>query len=205
MKFLTFQSMTVVRKILIGQTYHAEKELMRESSLSDEDIKHCNGQIPIWIFCHPYFATTQEVSKANWENLLNTFIDEMSLSREYGKSIDTLCAIELNLNYIPPKGIAHNGTSLARVIPSISLSQVDMIYVVSRMYREGESNVDFFLFKLTPIYNKCKHPLFPNGLQCTEEEYESNKQRSLKLFNFSNVEDYYNIEKVDSLIRDCNS
>ena len=150
---------------------------MREGSLDTRDIVACNGNIPVWVFQHPAFRTTP-VGARQMSHMLRTFTEEMSID-----SLAGLYMVELHLDYQPPKGYAHNGSSLACVVPCIQLSNVASICRIKA--------VDWYFYAIDVIANFRKDILFPSSVQFTKEAYEADNTPLIKLSDFKSAAEYY--------------
>ncbi len=186
---VTFQTKSVVDKLLISGKYYAQKDLARECRGTEQDIINCNGNFPIWVFIHPLLYL-KKTNAQEWLNFLELCRCEMSLSQDYGNDLTQFYMIELMLKSIPPKGIEHNGSSLARVIPSISINDCIAVYTLSHTYEECTIDYDWFYISVNPIYTKADC-LFQQAHSFTCEEYENDDIPELKLYSYSTVQDYY--------------
>lgn len=199
MRFITFQSYEVY-EILKTRDYYANKDLAREGSFSKEDFDHCNGNVPVWIFGAPHLALPNKYyPKSMIDFFLYNCSMEMSLPTEYSKSLERFVMIELKINYFPPMGVAHNGTSLARVIPRIRRDNVMAVYKVGHMYEEDSVKYDFLLYKLDVLWKRPNAEIW-GDFECTFDEFV-NGESAFELYDFKNFEDYYNINKVKSLLQ----
>lgn len=177
-RVITFQSKEVVDTILQDKVYFADKDKMREGSLSQEDIDVCGGKIPIWVFQHPCFISTN-IGYGQWCELLETFRCEMSID-----SLDGLYMIELLIDKQPPTGNAHNGTSMACVIDSIHTNNVAAIYRV-----KGTKHWYFYEIQLVKAFKE--DILFKNSITFNKELYKKDKSRRVKLSDYKSEKDYY--------------
>lgn len=177
-RVITFQSKEVVDILLSGEDYYACKELMREGSLCHEDIASCNGQIPVWVFQHPAFKSTK-IGPRQWSDMLQTFRCEMSVDM-----LDGFYMIELLLQEQPPMGKAHNSSSLACIIPCIKPEWIRGIYEI-----QGTSH--WYLYSVNPVKIFADDVLFSKKHIFTEEEYEGDKTKTIRLLDYTSAEDYY--------------
>ena len=177
-RVITFQSKGVVDTILQDKVYFADKDKMREGSLSQEDIDVCGGKIPIWVFQHPCFISTN-VGYGQWCELLETFRCEMSID-----SLDGLYMIELLIDKQPPIGKAHNDTSMACVIDSIHIDNVAAIYRI-------KSTKHWYFYEVQLVKAFKEDILFKNSITFNKELYKKDKSRRVKLSDYKSEKDYY--------------
>ena len=177
-RVITFQSKEVVDILLSRRIYYADRDKMREGSICIEDILLCCGMTPIWVFQHPAFKT-HKVGTHQICNMFETFRCEMSID-----SLDGLYCIELHLDRQPPIGKAHNGTSLACIIPTISIEDVGAIY---RM----ESAEHWFFYNVYVVEKFKDNVLFNEDKLFTKEEYSEDRTPEIKLSDYKSAEDYY--------------
>lgn len=177
-RVITFQSKEVIDIILQSEVYFADKDKMREGSLCQEDIDACNGKIPIWVFQHPCFVSTN-IGYGQWCEMLETFRCEMSID-----SLDGLYMIELLIDKQPPMGKAHNGTSLACVIDSIHIDDVAAIYRL----KETEH---WYFYEVQLVKTFEEDILFKNNIIFTKELYKKDKSPRVKLSDYKSASDYY--------------
>ena len=181
-RVVTFQSKEVVDTLLRNEVYLADLSKAREGSVCQEDIDNCSGKIPIWVFQHPAFCF-DKVGNHQFCNMLETFRCEMSIS-----SLNDLYMIELHLDYQPPIGKAHNGCSLACVIPSISLKDVAGIYKLKQ--------TEFFFYNIIPYKLYSSNCLFDGIHSFNKDTYKNDKLPELRLSKFKNEKEYYDYDKV---------
>lgn len=180
-RVVTFQSKEVIDILRSKGEYYASKDKAREGSFDNRDIQNCNGNIPTWVFQHPAFAL-DTIGVKQFCNMLQTFTEEMSID-----TLDDLYMIELYLDKRPVKGIAHNDSSLACVVPSIRLEDVICMYKVS-----CTSEHIYKFYDLIPIDINSKYvPLFPDGFRSNLELYSKDKYPTLSLSRFKSAEEYY--------------
>lgn len=177
-RVVTFQSAEVVREIMEEGLYYADPKKSREGSFNDEDFKACEGNCPIWVFQHPAFKTTK-ISAGQWCEMLQVFRQEMSIS-----SLDGLFMIELLLDKQPPIGKAHNASSLACIIPRISIKDVAAIYVVA------PSN-HWYFYTVCHVWSREKDILFPITHMFTKDEYKEDDSERIRLASYNSAADYY--------------
>ena len=192
MRFITFQSKIVFDILKDKGIYYADRSLMREDSLCQEDIDVCNGRVPIWVFAHPYLTTHVNIHPQLWEDFFATCQGEMSLPFNRDKGLSQLLMFELDLNYLPPQGLAHNSCSMCRVIDKISISDVKAVYTVDYVYHKDECELAFYLYKLEPLFINNWDILFPMGFSCTEDQYNEDVKDPIKFYS---IEDYYDLGK----------
>lgn len=181
-RVVTFQSKEVVDTLLRNEVYLADLSKAREGSICQEDIDNCSGKIPIWVFQHPAFCF-DKVGNHQFCNMLETFRCEMSIS-----SLNDLYMIELHLDYQPPIGKAHNGCSLACVIPSISLNEVAGIYKLNQ--------TEFFFYDIIPYKLYSSKCLFEGVHSFNKAIYKKDNLPTLTLSKFKNDKEYYDYDKV---------
>ena len=177
-RVVTFQSKEVVDILLSHKDYYADKNLMREGNLCEEDISTCNGNVPVWVFQHPAFKNT-DIGPKQWCHMLQEFRCEMSVD-----SLDGFYMIELLLPKQPPMGKAHNGSSLACIIPHIKLFEVSAIYKVTETDH-------WYFYDIEPIYRCGKDILFTHKHTFRELEYERDESRVIRLIDYKSSQDYY--------------
>ena len=181
-RVVTFQSKEVVDILLQNELYLADINKAREGSICQEDIDACCGNTPIWVFQHPAFCF-DTIGDEQFCNMLETFRCEMSIP-----SLNDLYMIELHLNYQPPIGKAHNGCSLACIIPSIKLNDVAGIYKLNQ--------TEFFFYDIIPYKLYSSNCLFSGIYRFNKDDYKNDKLPTLKLIKFLNEKEYYDYEKV---------
>lgn len=177
-RVITFQSKEVIDILLKRGLYYADKMKLREGSICKKDILLCGGMTPIWVFQHPAFKTNK-VGVHQMCNMLETFRCEMSID-----SLDGLYCVELHLDKQPPKGSAHNASSLACIIPSISIKDVAAIYKV-------EQTEHWFFYSIKVVVKFKSTILFEEDKYYTMEEYSSDDIPDIKLSSYKCAEDYY--------------
>lgn len=181
-RVITFQSKEVVNILLQNKLYLADINKAREGSICKEDVDACSGNTPIWVFQHPAFCF-DNIGDKQFCNMLETFRCEMSIS-----TLSGLYMIELHLDYQPPIGKAHNGCSLACIIPSISMNEVAGIYKLNQ--------TEFYFYDITPyrVYNNdC---LFSGIYRFNKDGYKNDNLPTLSLSKFKNDKEYYDYDKV---------
>lgn len=181
-RVVTFQSKEVVDIILKDKVYYADKDKMREGSLSQEDIDVCNGRIPIWVFQHPSFVST-DIGAAQWCVLLENFRCEMTTS-----SLEGFYMIELLLDKQPPMGKAHNGTSTACIIDSIKFNDVAAIYKM-------KETKHWYFYEVQLVKAFREDVLFKKSITFTKELYKQDKSPRVRLMDYESADDYYVIKK----------
>ena len=177
-RVVTFQSPDVIEICKNTGVYKADKNLSREKSFSSEDFVNCNGNVPIWVFQHPAFKTT-EIGCKQWCHMLENFRCEMSVD-----SLDGFIMIELLLEKQPPVGKAHNGSSLACVIPEIRYEDIQAYY-------EIKETSNWYFYEVIPKMMAHGDVLFPVQHIFTKEEYKNDNSSTINLIDFKSVEDYY--------------
>lgn len=180
-RVITFQSKEVIDTILQDKIYFADKDKMREGSLCKEDIDVCNGKIPIWVFQHPCFVSTN-IGYGQWCELLETFRCEMSTD-----SLDGFYMIELLIDKQPPMGKAHNGTSMACVIDSIRIDDVAAIYKLNETKH-------WYYYNVQLIKSFKEDILFRSDITFTKELYKKDKSPRVRLADYESADDYYVIK-----------
>ncbi len=195
---ITFQSKSVVDQILSGETFYARRGLARECNGDEQDIVNCNGHFPIWVFIHPLLHL-KKTNAQEWLNFLELCRCEMSVSQDYNNDLTQFYMIELMLKSIPPKGIEHNGSSLARVIPSISINDCIAVYELSHTYEESAIDYDWFYISMAPVYKKADC-LFQQAHSFTCEEYKNDNTPRLKLYSYGTVQDYYKGDNNEAVL-----
>lgn len=188
-RVVSFQSAEVVSILLEDGVYKADKKLMREGSLCDDDIEVCQGNIPIWVFQHPYFRST-DVPLSVWPTLLELFRCEMSTS-----SLSGFYMLELLLDVQPPKGKAHNGCSLCCIIPEIRREQVAAIYVLS-------PTSHWYYYNVTPIYKFVTDVLFPENRYFHSNMEYGEEVEAVRLSSFKDAGEYYTKGPVGRTLRE---
>jgi hypothetical protein len=181
-RVVSFQSKEVVDTIFINKVYYADKDKMREGSLRQEDIDVCNGRIPIWVFQHPCFVST-DIGHGQWCVLLENFRCEMSID-----SLDGLYMIELLLDKQPPMGKAHNGTSISCIIDSIKFDDVAAVYKL----KETEH---WYFYEVETRCAFKEDVLFKDSIKFTKELYKKDKSPRVRLIDYESADDYYVIKK----------
>ena len=158
-RVVTFQSKEVVDILLQNELYLADINKAREGSICKEDIDACGGNTPIWVFQHPAFCF-DKIGTRQFCNMLETFRCEISIP-----SLNDLYMIELHLDYQPSIGKAHNGCSLACIIPSISMNEVAGIYKLNK--------TEFFFYDIIPYKLYSSNCLFSGIYRFNKDGYKN--------------------------------
>lgn len=175
-RVVTFQSREVASIILDTGVYYADKSKAREGSFDDIDFEVCGGKCPIWVFQHPVLKYNT-ITIRPLSDLLEMFRCEMSIN-----SLDGLRLIELSLDEQPPKGIAHNDSSLCCIIPVINLNQVLSISTITK--------TSWYMYNITPYYS-AYGALFREPVKCTQEAYGDDENKLVSLSKFKSAYEYY--------------
>ena len=177
-RVVTFQSASVIQELLEHGRYYADINKSRCGYFEKEDYDLCDGKVPIWVFQHPALKTTN-ITPKQWTDLMFEFMCESGLGDLSGYYM-----LEILLHNQPPKGITHNASSLACVIPHISLDDVADIYIVSPTSDER--------FKaITPIYLYRQDVLFNKHTVYSLCDYKYDKSRNIKLSDYQDASQYY--------------
>ena len=92
--------------------------------------------------------------------------------------------IELLIDKQPPRGNAHNDTSIACVIDSIHIDNVAAIYRI-----KGTKHWYFYEVQLVKAFKE--DILFKNSIIFNKELYKKDKSRRVKLSDYKSEKDYY--------------
>lgn len=182
-RVLSVQSKEVVDNVLNNGIHYCDKGLMREGSIDKRDIEQCGGRIPIWVYQHPLLQLT-DIGAYNFVNILTDIRCEMS-----APDLDGLYLFELLLDEQPPKGFAHNDTSLCCVIPCIDKKQVAAIYSL----QEPDESDDNTHYVVEPIYKNSDCVLCLEKTRFTHALYRAWREHlpSPALIWYKNAEEYY--------------
>lgn len=177
-RVVTFQPVEVVDTLIKEGVYKAEKDKCGIVDFDARDINNCNGNIPIWVFQHPAFKST-DIGARQWSNMFQYFKEESGLGELYGYFM-----IEVLLDKQPPKGYTHNASSLACVIPEIKLEDVAGIYVICDVG-------DWFFCGVQPIFKYRDDVLFKEPVTFNEKMYDADDSKEYNLMDYKNAEEYY--------------
>lgn len=149
MRVITAQSPEVWQILLREGVYHPSLELAREPQDYTEDIKQCDGNVPIWCYAYPEITFVTCCTG----DLLESLRSEMCLGQEGCWDNFLLLEVEVPVDKLH-KGKAHNDCIWCQVFGVLTLRMVRAVYRL-----RDSVNTGWYHKVVTPVF-------YVNPLDC---------------------------------------